>query len=616
MLQSGPAGYIRLCRGRAGTGSVAAIPDTPDKNTTVHLPQKNNSKNSDDAENQVAGVDREMVPELGQRPVYASAGWEIDLARRELRSRGVPVPLGGRAFEVVAELARSGGELVTKSDLTKRVWPRTFIDEGALRVHIAAIRKAFGPDRDMLMTTVGRGYRLRGNWEVRHASAAGDPPAVKPMLARAEPLSTNLPAARFRPDRPRLGRCLCAGAAVGLSGGDPDRARRDRQNRTRARGRPVPASNLRATACWSNWLRCPARNWSPRRLPAFSVSSWTARRFRSASVARAIAARECLLVLDNCEHVVDAVAELTEDDREPLSAHHGSRHQPRIASHRRRASLSRSPARRAPETQVEPSDALGHAAVELFIARAAALGSGFQADEENFAAIVSICRRLDGIPLAIEFAAARTVMLGPPEIAALLDDRFKFLTTGRRTALPRHQTLRATLDWSYDLLPESERGYCASLRYSPAIFRSMPRLPWRKTSPPRPRITLPIWSRSRWSSPIFAARTRIIICSKPPAPMRWRSCATAASIGRPHAAMPNIIGISLRRPRPRARRSRRPSGWRSTAGTSTTYAPAWIGRSRPDGDPPIGVALTVSRGADMGPAVAAWVSAASAPNWR
>src|SRR6266567_2742876 len=138
-----------------------------------------------------------MVPGQGQRPVYASAGWEIDLARRELRSSGVPVPLGGRAFEIVAELVQSGGELVSKTDLAERVWPRTFIDEGALRVHIAAIRKAFGPDRDMLMTTVGRGYRLRGNWEVRHESAAGEPPAVKPMLARAEPLSTNLPAARF-----------------------------------------------------------------------------------------------------------------------------------------------------------------------------------------------------------------------------------------------------------------------------------------------------------------------------------------------------------------------------------------------------------------------------------
>jgi len=70
----------------------------------------------------------------------------------------------GRAFEIVAELVQSGGELVSKTDLAERVWPRTFVEEGALRVHIAAIRKAFGPDRDLLATAVGRGYRLLGTW--------------------------------------------------------------------------------------------------------------------------------------------------------------------------------------------------------------------------------------------------------------------------------------------------------------------------------------------------------------------------------------------------------------------------------------------------------------------
>lgn len=397
-----------------------------------------------------------MAPALGQRPVYASAGWEIDLARRELRSRGVPVPLGGRAFEIVAELARSGGELVTKSDLTKRVWPRTFIDEGALRVHIAAIRKAFGPDRDMLMTTVGRGYRLRGNWEVRHEGAAGDPPAVKPMLARAEPLSTNLPAARFD----LIGRAsavayvrelLSAYRVVTLTG--PGGIGKTALALEVAR-------SLLPTLQGDCVLVELASLSSPELVPSAVAGvlglKLDGEEISSASVARATATRECLLVLDNCEHVVDAVAELTEAivTRCPrITVLATSREFLRIDGEQ----VYRVPPLDVPpETQVEPGDALGHAAVELFIARAAALGAGFQADKENFAAIVSICRRLDGIPLAIEFAAARTVMLRPPEIAALLDDRFKFLTTGRRTALPRHQTLRATLDWSYDLLPESE----------------------------------------------------------------------------------------------------------------------------------------------------------------
>src|SRR6201989_22217 len=125
----------------------------------------------------------------GQRPVYACAGWEIDLARRELRSMGVLVPLGGRAFEIIAELVQAEGELVSRTALTERVWRGVFVEESALRVHIAAIRKALGPDRDMLATTVGRGYRLLGTWRIRHVDAPAPPAAPAPAP------STNIPAA-------------------------------------------------------------------------------------------------------------------------------------------------------------------------------------------------------------------------------------------------------------------------------------------------------------------------------------------------------------------------------------------------------------------------------------
>ena len=148
--------------------------------------------------------------------------------------------------------------------------------------------------------------------------------------------------------------------------------------------------------------------------------------------------------------------ELTEAIVEPLSAHHGSRHQPRIASHRRRACLSGPPLDVPPETAGRAKRRARTRGGRVVHRQGRALGAELQADKENLAAIVSICRRLDGIPLAIEFAAARTVMLRPAGDRSLLDDRFKLLTTGRRTALPRHQTLRATLDWSYDLLPEAE----------------------------------------------------------------------------------------------------------------------------------------------------------------
>src|ERR1700760_3429769 len=139
-----------------------------------------------------------MVPEQVQRPVYASDGWEIDLARRELRSFGAAVPLGGRAFEIVAELVRADGELVSKNDLMDRVWPGAIVEENALQVHIAAIRKALGADRGILKTQFGRGYRLLGSWKV--ITEQREPPAPKAALqepARVAPpaTTTNIPAA-------------------------------------------------------------------------------------------------------------------------------------------------------------------------------------------------------------------------------------------------------------------------------------------------------------------------------------------------------------------------------------------------------------------------------------
>src|SRR3954467_13437434 len=130
-----------------------------------------------------------MMAEPGQRPVYICAEWEVDLARRELRSTGELVPLVRRAFEILAELVQAQGQLVTRDDLTERVWRGVFVEESALRVHIAAIRKALGSDRDMLGTTVGRGYRLLGAWKIRHVDAPARPAAPEPSP------STNIPAA-------------------------------------------------------------------------------------------------------------------------------------------------------------------------------------------------------------------------------------------------------------------------------------------------------------------------------------------------------------------------------------------------------------------------------------
>src|SRR5580698_8353549 len=100
------------------------------------------------------------MPDESIRLVHASRECEIDLARRELRVRGSPVPLGARAFEIIEVLAQSAGKLVTKDELMNRIWPGAVVMENTLQVHAVAVRKALGPHRAMLKTESGRGYRL------------------------------------------------------------------------------------------------------------------------------------------------------------------------------------------------------------------------------------------------------------------------------------------------------------------------------------------------------------------------------------------------------------------------------------------------------------------------
>jgi len=391
-----------------------------------------------------------MMVGQGQRPVYVCEGWEIDLARRELRSIGKPVPLGGRAFEILAELVQAGGDLVSRNDLAERVWRGVFVEESALRVHIAAIRKAFGSDRDMLGTTVGRGYRLLGAWRIRHVEAPRQ--SAAPEL----PPSTNIPTARFdligrTAAIAHLWELLSAYRIVSLIG--PGGIGKTALALQAARSLPAGFAVDRLLielASLSNPELVPSA------VAGVLGIKVEGEEISPESVARAIGARQLLLILDNCEHVVDAVARLTEtivNHCPETTIIATSREALRIdGEHVYRVPALGVP----PEARLAPDAVFEHTAVELFMTRAQALGSNFSRNEENLGAVAAICRRLDGIPLAIEFAAARAVMLSPPKLAALLDDRFKFLTTGRRTAVPRQQTLRATLDWSYDLLPEAE----------------------------------------------------------------------------------------------------------------------------------------------------------------
>ncbi len=207
----------------------------------------------------------------------------------------------------------------------------------------------------------------------------------------------------------------------------------------------------------SNWRRCPTRGWSPSAVAGVLGLRLGSNATSPEAVARAIGGKRLLLVLDNCEHVIDAAATLAEV-LVSLCPHATILVTSREVLRIKGEHVYRVPPLEVPaEEQVDADQILGHSAPELFITRARELGSDFSSDARNLPTIAAICRHLDGIPLAIEFAAARAATLGVEQVAAGLRDRFALLTRGRRTALPRHRTLRATLDWSYNLLADPER---------------------------------------------------------------------------------------------------------------------------------------------------------------
>ena len=168
--------------------------------------------------------------------------------------------------------------------------------------------------------------------------------------------------------------------------------------------------------------------------------------------------KHLLLILDNCEHLVEASARVADEIL------HVAPKVKIIVSSREALGINGETVYRVPslsspnQDEVTKEAALGFESVMLFVERASAANPKFHLTDENASFVAQICSRLDGIPLAIELAASRITVFSPEQIAKRLDDRFKLLTGGSRTALPRQQTLRALIDWSYDLLSEGERA--------------------------------------------------------------------------------------------------------------------------------------------------------------
>jgi len=381
---------------------------------------------------------------------------------RELTANGLPVTLGNRALEVLSVLIESGGELVTKDELLSRVWPTTTVEENNLQFQISSLRKALGPDRDAIKTVSGRGYRFVADIKVESRAASAkaldddlDEHARTVVRLRPPSSSNNLPAPTSdivgrEGDLATVATLVEANRLVTLVGAG---------GIGKTRLAIEIARRLSPTFDDGVWVTELAPLADPG-LVLSTVACALGLGDAAASVERLVAAlgsKRLLLVLDNCEHVIDAAATLAE----ALLHADGRLHVIATSREPLRADgewVYRVPPLDAPpEGSDGPDEVLQYSATKLFIERVRAADPTATLDARVAAAAALICRRLDGIPLAIELAASRATSLGVESLAARVNDRLSLLTEGRRTAPPRHQTLRATLDWSYELLTESER---------------------------------------------------------------------------------------------------------------------------------------------------------------
>ena len=398
---------------------------------------------------------------------YAFGNWLIDCQRRELRHDNIAVPIGSRAFELLEKLAESAGLLVTKDELVASVWSGLAVEDNTLQVHISAVRKALGKDRDLLKTVSGRGYTLAGSWRSGHPDHGL---AATISAPAASSFSSNLPNVRA----PLIGRedslnelvdILSAYRAVTLVGPG-------------GIGKTKLAIELARRVASSFDDSVALIELATLQDPVLAISA-TARALKlalsdknvsPASIAQAIGARRLLLVLDNCEHVIDVAAQIASAVLRycpNVSVLATSREGLRIDGEY----IAAIPPLSVPRPDIQDPDLLlGESAVQLFVARTRALRASFVPDAGDLRKIAAICRRLDGIPLALEFAAARVANLGVDTVLSRLDRRFELLSSGRRDQLPRHQTLRATLDWSYDLLSGEEQRLLCRLAVFPAGF--------------------------------------------------------------------------------------------------------------------------------------------------
>jgi predicted ATPase/DNA-binding winged helix-turn-helix (wHTH) protein len=389
--------------------------------------------------------------------IYTFGPFQLRPQQGSLLRKNRAVRIGSRALAILTVLVERAGEVVGTQELVERVWPDTTVAEANLRVHLVALRKALretGQDPRYIVNVPGQGYRFTAPVTRRAPPSAEESRATLPavltsLVGRAPEIRAIVSALTRRRFVTIVGAGGIGKTSTALSIAN-EIAPRYEDGVYFVDLTPLTDPEL-----------VPMTLAAALGLPVLATTHVSA-------IARHLRDRLALIVLDNCEHVVDSAATLVEallkaaprvhvlaTSREPLGA------EGEVVQ--RLSPLAVPPLRTgdADVHKLTARRALAFPAIQLFIERARATLDSFELRDADAPILAALCQKVGGIPLAIELAAARVDTLGIETLSAQLDHSLSPLARGRRTALPRHKSLRATLDWSFQLLTQNEQRVLA-----------------------------------------------------------------------------------------------------------------------------------------------------------